>query len=97
MKIQLLPEAAAEIEEAVAWYHQRNPHAAARLITRLEEARHIVTLHPQAAPVLRGTIRRYVLRGYPYDLIYRPDPDLLVILAFAHHGRRPGYWQQREH
>jgi plasmid stabilization system protein ParE len=34
--------------------------------------------------------RRFVLHDYPYTLIYRVTPDAIIIVAIAHHGRRPG-------
>jgi len=30
-----------------------------------------------------------------YSLIYRPEPEGIVIFAVAHHARRPYYWQSR--
>lgn len=45
-------------------------------------------------PGARGT-RSMPLRRYPYSLHYRLEPDLIRILAVAHHSRRPGYWAKR--
>ena len=40
-------------------------------------------------------VRRFILPGYPYDLIYAVLAEEIVILAVAHHSRQPGYWQER--
>jgi plasmid stabilization system protein ParE len=39
--------------------------------------------------------RRFVLHDYPYNLIYRVTPEAIIIVAVAHHSRRPGYWAGR--
>jgi hypothetical protein len=33
--------------------------------------------------------------GFPYDIGYLPVESGVEVLAFAHHRRRPGYWQRR--
>ncbi len=39
--------------------------------------------------------RRIVLKRFPYDVVFLLDRDRVVILAYAHHSRRPGYWRER--
>jgi hypothetical protein len=37
-----------------------------------------------------------MVRGYPYQLIYRLDsPDSLVVVAVAHGNREPTFWLGR--
>jgi len=43
---------------------------------------------------LEGT-RRYVMRRFPFVLIYRDLEGTIQILAIAHGRRRPGYWYAR--
>jgi plasmid stabilization system protein ParE len=54
----------------------------------------LLTLPKLGTPGARGT-RSIPLRRYPYSLHYRLEPDLIRILAVAHHSRRPGYWAKR--
>ncbi len=41
------------------------------------------------------TIRRFLLRRFPYVIIYEIVSDEIHILAVAHTKRRPGYWKNR--
>lgn len=43
---------------------------------------------------LPRTIRRMPLRRLSYSLFYVVEPEL-VVMAFAHLRRRPGYWVDR--
>jgi len=38
---------------------------------------------------------RGVLRRFPYFLVYRVEPERVVIVAVAHAHQRPGYWKDR--
>jgi hypothetical protein len=37
-----------------------------------------------------------VVARFPYSIVYKQDPDKIVIVAIAHQRRRPGYWQRRK-
>lgn len=51
---------------------------------------------PLAWPAWKGgPVRRRVLQGFPYSLFFKVNTDEVVILAVAHHSRRPGYWIDR--
>lgn len=95
MKFRLLPAATAEIREAIAWYRERSPRAAENLWLRIQDARRSIALFPLAAPMSGQRTRRFILTGFPYDLIYSVLPDEIVIVAFAHHSRQPRYWKDR--
>jgi len=37
-----------------------------------------------------------VLSAFPFSVICWVTDDAIIVLAVAHHGRRPGYWRGRE-
>lgn len=43
---------------------------------------------------LHGT-RRYLLRRFPFSLVYREVGPILTVVAVVHAKRRPGYWRDR--
>jgi plasmid stabilization system protein ParE len=95
MSIRYLPDAVRELQESVAYYHERNPLAAKRFAEAIRvEERHILE-QPQAAPRIAGEWRTWRIPHFPYSLIYRQVGRDVFILAVAHHSRRPGYWKDR--
>ncbi len=50
---------------------------------------------PESAAEIMPGIRGRILRKFHYSLIYTIERDGLLILAVAHHSRRPGYWVGR--
>lgn len=94
-KLEYLDAALVEAKEAARWYAQRSPTAAAGFVIELEAAAQAITEKPDTWPAYGQGTRRYLLRRYPYSLIYRVETARLVIVAVAHAHRRPGYWKQR--
>ena len=39
--------------------------------------------------------RRFLCEDFPFAVIYRDQPDRVVIVAVVHLKRRPGYWLER--
>ena len=95
MKVGQHPLAGAELEEAMAWYAERNPAAAEKLWLSVQSARTIVVAFPRAVPKAGTNTRRLILRDFPYDMIYRIQANEIFIVAYAHHSRKPGYWKTR--
>jgi plasmid stabilization system protein ParE len=88
-------DADAEYENAFDWYLARSPHAAAEFAAELSRAVELIAQAPRRwAPGLGGT-RRFLLRRFPFALVYRELPLVIQVLAVAHSHRRPGYWKTR--
>ena len=59
-----------------------------RIIERLRE-------HPYLGQTVAPNLRRTLLHRFPFSIIYSVETDAILIIAVAHYGRRPGYWQNR--
>jgi plasmid stabilization system protein ParE len=95
MKIRQLRVASIELSQAMTWYRERSPRTAENLWLRIQDARRSILLFPHAAPRIGQTARRFILSGFPYDLIYCVLPEEILIVALAHHSRHPDYWKDR--
>ncbi|OYN90251.1 hypothetical protein [Parenemella sanctibonifatiensis] len=94
------PEAVGEFDAAVRWYEAQESGIGLALIERARQARQEIADWPNAAPPFTtaddGTvIRSKVVRGYPYRVVYAVESDAILILAYAHERREPGYWVHR--
>jgi toxin ParE1/3/4 len=93
--VRLLPEAEFDIAEAAMYLEARVPGLGSRLADQVDHAIQILQENPYAGADVEGGARKLVVRRFPYNLIYRVLSDHVLILALAHHARRPGYWQNR--
>lgn len=93
--LPFLPAAEAEFLGAIEHYEGEFPGLGADFILAVEAAsRRIVSFPQHGRPYLGGT-RRVLLRRFPFSLVYLNEPGELLVLAVAHHRRRPGYWIDR--
>lgn len=95
MTIRFHPAARAEIHDALLWYEERSPFSAVAFASEMELAIHRIAEAPLRYPVAERGTRRFLLGRFPYSVYYRIRPDETVILAVAHHKRRPAYWRDR--
>ena len=87
--------AAAEYEAAFAWYLERSETAAARFAAEVRRALDLISAAPHRWPAHTHQTRRFVLRHFPFAVIYRMSSTAVQVLAMAHGHRRPGYWKKR--
>jgi toxin ParE1/3/4 len=95
LPIDYHPEGRLEAEGAFDWYRERSPRAAERFYIELERAHTAIQNSPESwAEYLYGT-RRYLLKRYPYIVVYRVAVHRIEVIAVAHGSRQPGYWASR--
>lgn len=93
--VRLLPDAIAEAKAAYEWYAERNPSAANAFISELDHGISQIQNSPERWTIhLRGT-RKFLLRRFPYGVVYRINQSTIQVIAVAHGRRRPGYWKSR--
>jgi plasmid stabilization system protein ParE len=89
------PAARLEANEAFDWYLDRSLSAAERFQRELERAQIAIQASPEVwGEYLAGT-RHFLLKRYPYAVVYRVSEDRIEIVAIAHGRRKPGYWTDR--
>ena len=95
MRTHFLTPAAQEFLAAVEFYEAQAPGLGNDLILDVEASLKLITDFPHlGAPGPAGT-RRIHLYRFPYSLVYRPEGDLLQVIAVEHQRRRPGFWMDR--
>jgi hypothetical protein len=92
--------AAEEAAEAVAWYEAKRLGLGADFERAIDAALDLLEQDVVPLTSLSGVagargVRRLMLRRFPYSVVVRESGDAMVVIAFAHHARRPGYWRAR--
>ena len=95
MIVRFHPEALKELSNAVAHYRKISKDLAYRLLLAAEHGRTQIVDFPGAWPPASGNTRRYILPGFPYQIVYRICGEEIQIIALAHHKRKAGYWRRR--
>lgn len=95
MTLRLLPEARQEIDEAFAYYEAQRLGLGGRFIAAIENGYDLIEAFPSAWPRARRNARWYVLKNFPFAIVYVVRPNEIVVIAVSHVRRRRGYWLDR--
>jgi len=64
-------------------------------VEEIDRAIGLVLASPRRWPASDLDTRKFVLRRFPYAVIYHERKSVVRILAIAHGHRQPGYWKDR--
>jgi plasmid stabilization system protein ParE len=93
--LEIHPAALAELKSALTWYLERSSTAAANFADELDRVINLTVKFPQRWPKADHGTRKFVLRRFPFAVVYREKQTAVQVLAVAHGHRQPGYWKNR--
>ena len=94
-KIKIQSEAEEELLSASLYYEERVAGLGEEFLDGIEEAISKIRKYPLAWPVYEDDYRRYLMKRFPYGVVYRVEADIIFVIAVAHLSRKPDYWKSR--
>ena len=95
MRIEFLPEAKDELDEAVEYYELQVDGLGDTFKDIAKSTIKRIATFPTAWSMVRPNIRKCIMHKFPYNVLYSIEGDTILILAIAHHHRYPNYWINR--
>jgi plasmid stabilization system protein ParE len=95
MKCEFHPEAEQELYEAADFYEAGMAGLGYDFGDEVNRVINILLEHPELGARSDDDLRHFVLRRFPFSVVYAATDQLLYIVAIAHGSREPGYWQAR--
>lgn len=101
MRVELHPEARAELRAAAIWYDEQRPGLGDELVAEVSSMLESIGEVPASFQIWPGTsaapmsIRRAVMKRFPYVVAFEVHAEHTLVLAIAHAKRRPLYWLSR--
>jgi plasmid stabilization system protein ParE len=87
------PRAEQDYLTALAWYQERSITAASNFEHAVQQAIEKIHKTPQRWRVYFGDFRKYLLRQFPFNVVYLEFSSEIRVYAVAHTSRLPGYWR----
>lgn len=95
MRHEFHPEAEEELYNAALRYEFEVAGLGRRFRDEVSRVLELLLESPEMGARVDSDLRHFVLRRFPFSIIYAVTSDLLYIVAVAHGSRAPGYWQLR--
>jgi len=88
--------ARAELIDAQDWYENEAPGLGRLFRAAIDAVIERMRANPRQFPVVNKSIRRALLRRFPYALMFVIEADeTLTVIACFHGSRDPAHWQKR--
>lgn len=95
MRLEIGPEAEAELHTAVAYYEDKAEGLGTDFLSEAERVFDELREFPEMGTEMEEEIRRFLLQRFPFSVLYKIHGDVVRIVAVMHHRQRPGYWKDR--
>lgn len=93
--LRLISKAENDVADAIEWYLGISAKVAADFLEELSTSFELLKTFPEAFPIVHLDLRMYVLRRFPYKVVYLVSEQVIVVHAVSHHKLEPKKWQQR--
>ena len=95
MNFRFLASAQAELLETISYYSAINGALGLRFEQAVANAVRGAVAHPERGAPRSQNTRRWLVKGFPFGVIYRGSEHEVLVVAVAHQRKKPGYWSRR--
>lgn len=91
MKLVLRPDAEADVRAASEYYQEASPELVEDFLDELDRLLARLSEFPRSAQEVEGypSVRRALMRRFPFAVFYTVDEDGLLVLRVIHTTRSP--------
>ena len=94
-KIKFHPEARKEIQHETRFYKKGGHVTVNRFSEEAKKSSRQIQNNPEMWTSITERLRGKILSRFPFTMIYAFNDEMIFIVAFAHHKKKPGYWKDR--
>lgn len=96
-RLEIRPQALADMAEAAAWYEEHQGGLGERFIREVVTAIDALLPNPLVYRLRNRRLgaRWCFPRSFPYRIVYRFVGDVVTVVAVIHAARHDGHWQAR--
>jgi len=85
-----------ELVDGIRFYEIESRGLGGTFLGQIERCVRSIVEHPHAGSIVRGDVRRRLVRRFPYAILYSIRREGVRVLAVMNMKRRPMYWVGRE-
>lgn len=94
-EVRLRPEAEQDLLEAALWYEANEPGLGGQFLDQVQATLAALADQPAAYAVGHNSVRRALVRRFPFGVFYMIEDDGALVIAILHGSRHPRTWRER--
>jgi toxin ParE1/3/4 len=95
VRVVISASARQDFLEAVDHYDRESISAGSRFAEQINATIELMRERPMIGRVNEYGERQFKVETFPYSIIYQLEPRRILVMAIAHHKRKPGYWRDQ--
>ncbi len=95
-ELRVRVEAERDIRETHHWYRRISPALGDQFLEAVDQAISLAADNPLAFQVTHRSLRRVLLRRFPYALFFLTEESRIVVVGVLHQARPPRVAQERK-
>ena len=95
MEIRLLNVAEQEMDESFEFYEEQMAGLGHDFLSEILATLKRIKQNAEAWTSFSDRTRRCLVNRFPFGVVYQVRADEILVVAFAHLHRKPGYWENR--
>ena len=93
--INFHPEADSEMMDSAVYYESQQKDLGKRFLSTVQDSLNHIQINPKLYPVVHLDVRRCLTKIFPFGVMFRIQPNQIVIMAVMNLHRDPDYWKNR--
>ena len=89
------PEVYDDVKTAYDWYETQRVGLGEDFLLMLEASYATITRTPKAYQKIHLSVRRKLVRRFPYGIFFVIKKEVVIVLALLHTKREPQKWEER--
>ncbi len=89
------PDAQTEFDSGYDYYESRKSGLGDTFAEAVDQIISRISDQIVSYPFVYRTVRKAIVRGFPYCVYYREEPSRILIVSVFHTSRDPSIWQTR--
>jgi len=94
-RVIIRPEAEDDLKEAFSWYEDRRKGLGYNFLLQVEAGLRFIERNPVIRPPEYKGTRKYLIKRFPYKIIYLVENKKILVLAIIHGKRSPNLIKKR--
>lgn len=94
-RLVIRPEAEDDLKEAFSWYENKRNGLGYDFLLQVEAGLRFIEKNPKVFQEEYKGTRKYLIKRFPYKIIYLVKKEKIIVLAITHGKRSPNLIKER--
>ena len=88
-RVVISPEAENDLKESFSWYEDKRQGLGYDFLLQVDAGLRFIEKNPKILPPEYKGVRKYLVKRFPYKIIYLLEEERIIVLAVIHGKRSP--------